>query len=170
MNFPTFDGTDVRIWIDKCFAYSAMYHILSNLCVFADSIHMTGVAVHWFQSYKHTPGFQVWDQFVLAVIAEFEVDTHGSKTMELLNLRQSGLMDEYRKTFEHLVYNIRLFDLSLNDTMLTAQFLLGLKPELRSPVCREATAWLGGQGCYIGICSGAVTGKTEEKSQQGFIP
>jgi hypothetical protein len=77
------------------------------------------------------------------VIAEFEVDTHGSKTMELLNLRQSGLMDEYRKTFEHLVYNIRLFDLSLNDTMLTAQFLLGLKPELRSRVSRSncLTRW-----------------------------
>jgi hypothetical protein len=45
----------------------------------------------------------------LAIIAEFEVVTHRAKTMELLNLRQSGSVDEYRKAFEQLVYNIRLF-------------------------------------------------------------
>jgi hypothetical protein len=96
------------------------------------SIHMTSAVAHWFQTYKLTPGYQQWDQFVLAVVAKFDVDTHKAKTMELLNLRQVGLVEEYRKSFEQLVYNIKLFDHSVSSTMLTAQFLLGLKPEIIS--------------------------------------
>jgi hypothetical protein len=54
--------------------------------------------------------------------------------MELLNLRQTWLVEDYHKAFEQLVYHIRLFDTSLSITMLMAQFLMGLKPELRSAV------------------------------------
>jgi hypothetical protein len=43
-------------------------------------------------------------------------------------------VEEYRRQFEQLVYHIRLFDNSLSTTMLTAQFLLGLKVEIRSAV------------------------------------
>jgi hypothetical protein len=71
---------------------------------------------------------------VLVVLDEFEVETHRAKTMELLSLRQQGSVEEYRKKFEQLVYNIRLYDKSLSNTMLTAQFLLGLKAELRPHV------------------------------------
>jgi hypothetical protein len=71
---------------------------------------------------------------VLVVLAEFEVDTHRAKTMELLSLRQQESVEEYRKKFEQLVYNIRLYDKSLSSIMLTAQFLLGLKAELRPQV------------------------------------
>jgi hypothetical protein len=68
------------------------------------------------------------------VVVEFEVDTHRAKTMQLLNLRQTSTVEEYRKQFEQLVYNIRLFDQGLSNTMLTSQFLLGLKSEIRSVV------------------------------------
>jgi hypothetical protein len=102
--------------------------------VSAASIHMTRAATHWFQTYKPTPGYQNWEQFSLDVVSEFEVDTHRSKAMELLNLKQTGSVEEYRRAFEQLVYHIRLYDNSLSPTMLTAQFILGLKEELRFQV------------------------------------
>jgi hypothetical protein len=76
----------------------------------------------------------LWDKFAQAVVAEFVFDTHMAKTMELLSLRQTGLMEEYRKHFDQLVYNIRLYDRSLSETMLTSQFLLGLKDDIRQHV------------------------------------
>jgi hypothetical protein len=164
MNFPTFDGTDARFWIDKCSAYFAMYHIPPSFRLSVASIHMIGAAVHWFQSYKHVPGFQVWDHFVLAVIAEFEVDTHRAKTMELLNLRQSGSVDEYRKAFEQLVYNIRLFDRSISNTMLTTQFLLGLKPELHALVEMQLP-----DSVAKATILAAVTEQGKEESQQSLV-
>jgi hypothetical protein len=68
------------------------------------------------------------------VLSEFEVDNHCSKTMELLNLKQTSTMEEYCRSFEQLVYHIKLYDSSLSSTMLIAHFLLGLKQELRFPV------------------------------------
>jgi hypothetical protein len=91
---------------------------------------MSGSAAQWFQSFKHVAGAYQWEEFARAVVKEFEVDTHRSKTMQLLNLQQSGSVDEYQKSFEQLVYNIRLFDHSLSETMLTSQFLLGLKDDI----------------------------------------
>jgi hypothetical protein len=54
--------------------------------------------------------------------------------MELLSLRQSGNVVDYRRAFDQLVYHIRLYDSSANPTMLIAQFILGLKEELRFPI------------------------------------
>jgi hypothetical protein len=68
---------------------------------------------------------------VVAVSQEFEVDTHIIKTMELLNLRQSGFVEEYKQQFDQLTNRIRLYDQHISDTMLVSQFLLGIKDELR---------------------------------------
>jgi hypothetical protein len=48
MNFPHFDGSDPRIWLDKCSTYFALYHILVAFRVPAASIHLIGAAAQWF--------------------------------------------------------------------------------------------------------------------------
>jgi hypothetical protein len=134
MGFPQFDGTDSRIWVDKCEAYFALYQISVAFRVSVASLHLIGPAAHWFQSYKHSAYFQQWHWFAQAVVQEFELDTHRAKMKELLSLRQTGTVDEYHKLFKQLVYNIRLYDQSLSDTMLIAQFMLGLKEDIRHSV------------------------------------
>jgi hypothetical protein len=54
--------------------------------------------------------------------------------MELLNLKQVGSVEEYRRNFEQLIYHIRLFDNSLSGTMMTAQFMLRLRDDIRHHV------------------------------------
>jgi hypothetical protein len=134
MDFPKFDGSDVRIWLDKCSAYFQLYSILHDFRVIAASMHMLDKASHWFQTYKHSPGVHTWEHFVVAVSQEFEVNTHRVKTMELLNLKQIGSVEDYKNQFDKLVYHILLYDKSLSETMLVSQFLLGLKDELRHSV------------------------------------
>jgi hypothetical protein len=134
MDFPKFDGSDVRIWLDKCSAYFQLYSIPHDFRVIAASMHMVDNASHWFQTYKHSPGVHTWEHFVVAVSQEFEVNTHRVKTMELLNLKQIGLAEDYKNQFDKLVYHILLYDKSLSETMLVPQFLLGLKDELRHSV------------------------------------
>lgn len=65
---------------------------------------------------------------------EFDIDTHRVKMKELLQLRQTGIMAEYRRQFDKLVYNIKLYDPSIGGIMLVTQFVLGLKEELRIAV------------------------------------
>jgi hypothetical protein len=133
IEFPRFDGSDVRIWLDKCFAYFQLYQIPSDFRVTAASLHMVDKASHWFQTYKHYPGNHTWEHFVLAIYREFEVNTHRIKIMELLNLKQTGTVEDYKNHVDQLVYHIMLYDNSISETMLVSQFLLGLKEELRQP-------------------------------------
>jgi hypothetical protein len=131
MDFPIFDRSDVRVWLDKCASYFHLYGIPPDFRVMAASLHMVGHASHRFQSYIHVAGSHTWEHFMVAVSHEFEVNTHRVKTMALLNLRQTGSVEEYKNKFDQLVYNIRLYDSHISETMLVSQFLLGLKKELR---------------------------------------
>jgi hypothetical protein len=58
MDFPLFDGSDVRIWLDKCAIYFQLYAIPQDFRVTAPSLHMVDRASHWFQAYKHSVGIQ----------------------------------------------------------------------------------------------------------------
>jgi hypothetical protein len=133
MDFPCFDCSDVRIWLEKCLAYFQLYSIPPDFRVTVPSLHMVDRASHWFQTYKHSAGVHTWEHFVLAVSQAFDVNTH-VKTMELLNLWHTGSVDEYKLQFDQLVYHIMLYDNSLSETMLVSQFLIRLKDELRQTV------------------------------------
>jgi hypothetical protein len=90
MDFPHFDDTDVRVWLDKCSAYFHLYGIPYDFRVRAATLHMVDKVAHWFQSYKQSGGSYVWENFVVAVSREFELNTHHIKTMQLLSLRQTS--------------------------------------------------------------------------------
>jgi hypothetical protein len=68
---------------------------------------------------------------VVAVSKESEVNTHRVKTMALPNHRLIGSVEDYKQLFDQLVYHIKLYDHSISKTILTCQFLLGLKDDLR---------------------------------------
>jgi hypothetical protein len=91
-------------------------------------------AANWFQVYKHSAGVHSWEHFVISVSREFEENTHRVKTKELLHLKQSGSVLEYKQQFDQLVYHIRLYDHNISETMLVSQFLLGLREDLRTSV------------------------------------
>jgi hypothetical protein len=102
--------------------------------VTAAALHMVDKAAHWFQSYKQSRGSYAWENFVIAVSREFELNTHHIKTMQLLSLRQTGSVSDYRHQFDQLIYHIHLYDSSISETMMVAQFLMGLWDDLRQSV------------------------------------
>uniref|UniRef100_A0ACD5WZK3 Uncharacterized protein n=1 Tax=Avena sativa TaxID=4498 RepID=A0ACD5WZK3_AVESA len=53
---------------------------------------------------------------------------------QLLQLRQTGSVTEYRLQFETFMYHLLALDPGLNTKFFVTQFLLGLKPELRAAV------------------------------------
>jgi hypothetical protein len=118
MDFPQFDGSDVRIWLDKCAVYFQLYVIPLDFKVTATSLHMVDRVSHWYQNYKHYGGNHTWEHFVVVVSQAFEVNTHCVKTMELLNLRQTGSVEEYKLHFDQLVYHILLYDRSMTGVWL----------------------------------------------------
>lgn len=124
-----FDYTDVRIWFVRHFFN--LYQIPNGFNVQASTMHMSDTAAHWYQSFKLLNPYHDWDLFKLSVLDEFEVNTHKDKLAELLSIRQSVSVAEYRRHFGKLMYHIRLYDETLSETLLVTQFILGLQDEIR---------------------------------------
>uniref|UniRef100_A0A453D8U5 Retrotransposon gag domain-containing protein n=2 Tax=Aegilops tauschii subsp. strangulata TaxID=200361 RepID=A0A453D8U5_AEGTS len=53
---------------------------------------------------------------------------------ELMLLKQTGTVEEYKHQFLHLVYTVRLYEPTISDTFLVTRFVMGLKDELRAGV------------------------------------
>jgi hypothetical protein len=130
-DFLVFEGEEARVWIDNCEAYFLLYQIPEEFRVSAASLHLKGRAAHWYQSFRDSVGFVDWIQFKLEIRNEFDLTTHSDRMLELLTLRQTGTVLEYKTQFEKLVYCIRLFDKAVSETFLVTQFVLGLKHELK---------------------------------------
>lgn len=134
MDFPKFDGTDARIWLDTCNSYFMMYQIPEGFKVSAATMNLLGNAAHWYQAYKLDQGWHTWEQFQQAVLSEFEINVHRDKMRELLQLKQIGTVDDYTMKFNQLVYSIKLYDPAVGGMMIVTQYILGLKEELQGPV------------------------------------
>jgi hypothetical protein len=54
--------------------------------------------------------------------------------MALLNICQTRYVEDYKNIFDQLIYNIRLYDNHINETILVSQFLLGFRMDLRQSI------------------------------------
>lgn len=134
MDFPKFAGTDARIWIDQCHTFFELYQIPAGFRVAAATMYLREGAAHWYQSYKKLVGFHDWDRFCVDLLLEFECDNQRDKNRELLALKQTGSVMEYRRQFDLLVYQIRLYDPAFGGLMVVSHFVDGLKEELKAAV------------------------------------
>lgn len=180
MEFPRFDGTDVRIWVDKCQTFFTMYKIPEGFKVSAATMYMSNRAAHWYQAFMVSNGWHNWEQFKEAVVTEFEGNIQRDKMRELLILKQTSSVEEYRRKFDEIVYQLRLYDHNIGGLMLVTRFVLGLKEDLRAavelqmPTSVAMAATLAGvqegvlertkKGVHMSRSAGyyASSGKTEE--------
>ena len=111
-----------------------LYHIPDNFRVTSASLYLTDNAAHWYQAFKQQSAFHTWEQFYVAVLQEFDVNIHRERMKELMLLKQSGIMEEYKQQFQQLVYHIRHSEPTISNTFLVTRFVMGLKEELRAAV------------------------------------
>jgi hypothetical protein len=134
MDFPKFDGSDARIWVDGCESYFSLYDIPANFKVVSATLHMVGDAAHWLHAYKLAHEWPNWSKFREAVLAEFDRNVYRDRMKELMVLKQRGTVEEYRREFNQLVYQLRLYEPAVSETMLVTRFVMGLKEELKPVV------------------------------------
>lgn len=130
MELRKFSGSDVRIWLDNCETYFVMYQILENFMISGVVLHLIGDAAQWYQSFKLVTPVHDWPHFCQAVIEEFECETEHETTFALQTFTQTDSVADYKKAFDSLVYQVRLFDLAYGGIMLVTRFMLGLKEEI----------------------------------------
>lgn len=136
--------------------FFAIYKIPEGFKVAAATMYISDSVAHWYQAYKMTNVWHNWEQFRDAVITEFEGNSRSDKMRELLLLRQTGSVEDYKRKFDALVYQIRLYDHSIGELMLTTMFVLGLKEELRATVEIQMPPTVAAAATYAYVQEGVL--------------
>lgn len=92
MQFPMFDGTHPKIWIDKC-------NNSETLRVSAAAMHLEGNATKWWQAYKQNHKVANWEIFCAVLQEKFGADDFRSAISDLIQLKQTGSVEDYTAAF-----------------------------------------------------------------------
>jgi len=102
MQFPKFDGQNTKIWKDNCLSYFELYQLPEGMWITAAHLHFEGNAAKWYQAYKQNHTFKNWDHFCSVVEEEFGSDDFRTAMNALLNLKQTGTVEDYTSQFQAL--------------------------------------------------------------------
>ncbi|VFQ72987.1 unnamed protein product [Cuscuta campestris] len=134
VEFPQFDGSNVRNWIKKCVKYFMLCRIPEEKKVDLASLYMTGKAEMWYSSYTIGRNNIMLEDFVVDLCARFK-DELGSKLVEEFNkLQQGGNLEEYVDKFEELKSCMLMKNPLLPPKHMLDSFIGGLKPHLKAYV------------------------------------
>ncbi|KAM0925233.1 hypothetical protein ACQ4PT_004339 [Festuca glaucescens] len=142
-DFPRFDGYLPNLWLDRCQSYFELYRTSPSIWVTTASLYLDGRAALWWQAVRQSRRAITWDAFARSLQEEFGPDEFEVQMHQLLQLRQTGTVAEYRIHFETFMYHLLALDPSLSMKFFVTQFLLGLKSEIRAVVrAQTPTCWI----------------------------
>lgn len=134
MQFPKFDGHNPKIWKDNCLSYFELYQLPEGMWITAAHLHFEGNAAKWYQAYKPNHTFKNWDHFCSVVEEEFGSDDFRTAMNALLDLKQTGTVEDYTSQFQALQYDVTMHNSSYDEMFFTPQYIRGLKEEIRGTV------------------------------------
>jgi hypothetical protein len=134
MDFPKFDGVNPRLWREQCEVYFEIYGVSEPMKTRFATLNFVGSGALWLQTVQLRGLFQSWEAMHTAVCAHFDKDQYPLYMKQLENLRQTGSVADYQKSFEKLAHSILLYNPSYDDVFFVTRFLSGLKEEVRAPI------------------------------------
>ena len=134
MDFPVFYGSDPKVWLDNCTNYFELYQIPEGMWITAARLHLKDNAAKWYQAFKQHNTFKSWTHFCSVILQEFGSDDFRSSMNELLELKQTGSVEDYTTKFQNLQYGVTMHNANYDDMFFTHHYLMGLKDEVRGMV------------------------------------
>ena len=133
---PLFEGGNADDWLfrlEQCF--------ITNRTQEEEKLEkaitcLTGAAVTWWRCSKERDQIQSWVSFQDKFRVRFRQSRGSSAIDQLLNIRQTGSVEEYRERFEELIVDLP----HVTSDIIESAFLNGLKRHLKDQVvrCRPA--------------------------------
>lgn len=125
-----FSGDNPEGWILQAERYFMFYRSSEEEKKEIAFYSMAGEALIWFQSEESQQPMTSWDDFRERLLLRFGSGHGGSPYTRLMNLKQSGVVAEYRRQFEGITATAQ----GLPQEFLEEAFLNGLKPEIAEEV------------------------------------
>jgi hypothetical protein len=119
--------------------YFSLYGITDDLVKLRYGVlHLDQERWQWWQWRKNShQGYISWTQFVTNIYEHFDTDTN--HLGHLTKLKQSGIVEEFIATFEHLAFRTE----GMTDAFFQECFISGLKEEIRAHVLMaQPSTWV----------------------------
>lgn len=109
VEFPRFNGTDLKPWLYKCAQFFSIDKVPGESKVALATVHLKGKALEWHQAYiKHRERVSpTWSQYEHDLPSKF-ADEIDDPMSELMNLRQVGSIQQYRDAFDSVTSRLTL--------------------------------------------------------------
>ena len=134
MPFPQFIGEQPKIWKDKCLDYFRIFDVPDHMWVAMASMNFDKNAAKWLQVYKARYGLGTWESFISAVETQFRYCDYRDALSQLLELKQTGTVEDFVTEFESLQYQICMHNHGYDEEFFVSQFLKGLKHDISAAV------------------------------------
>lgn len=130
VEFPKFDGTDLRSWLYKCNQFFQLDNIDDAQKVRLAAIHLEGKALLWHQNFmkKCSNVLPTWKKYTEEINLRFG-ELYDDPMAELKALKQLGYVQEYHDEFDALASRLQL-----SEEYLLSCYLGGLDDEVQLAV------------------------------------
>ncbi|XP_035816765.1 uncharacterized protein [Zea mays] len=140
MNFPVFDGSNPKLWKNRCETYFEYYAVPVEMWIRLAIMHFEGPALFWLESMEGRTREMNWGELCTALLTRFGRDQHNLLIRQFYHIFQTGSVSDYIEQFDLLLHQLLAHENHLTTTMVTARFVDGLKDELRAVVIIQRPA------------------------------
>lgn len=130
LDLPVYEGEGTINWIFKADRYFEVNRLIEREKLVAVGVCMEGEALSWFKWRVRRQAFSSWAEFQHEILKRFLADQDRSPYEELLSLRQTESVREYRRRFEMLSAAVE----GVTEETLTTLFMNGLADDVRTEV------------------------------------
>jgi hypothetical protein len=103
-DFPKFDGSNPKSWVQHAETYFDVYAIYLSKWVKIATMHFIGSADLWLHIVKSQISSMSWDAFTTAVCYRFDKDEHNHLLWHFFHIRQSASVSEYIEQFSDVLH------------------------------------------------------------------
>ncbi|GKD22257.1 reverse transcriptase, partial [Tanacetum coccineum] len=129
MEFPRFNGDDVKEWVYRCKQFFKIDGLEEERKVELASMHLYDQALVWHQQYVKKYGDRTpWEMYEGEVVKRFGA-IYEDLIVDLKNLKQERFVQQYQEAFETLLNRVKL-----NEAYDVSLFIGGLKKEVSMPI------------------------------------
>ncbi|KAL5709495.1 hypothetical protein ACHQM5_020179 [Ranunculus cassubicifolius] len=134
IDFPLFDGSQVRVWIQKANRFFQLNIMSDHQKILLASLYMRGRAENWYQTDALLFEKLSWLEFTERVKFRFYDDACENIVGEFNRLTQTSTLQKYLEKFEELYPLMLLKNKGLTESFFVDSFVSGLKEEIRHTV------------------------------------
>jgi len=118
--------------------YFKIFRIPEVLWVTSATMHFDDPASKWLQVYKLQQELGNWKEFVAAVETKFGSYDYRRALTDLMQLKQQTTVEDYHHDFDQIRYQLEMHNTQLGELFFVAQFVNGLKDEIKVAVYTQA--------------------------------